>query len=642
MTRAALLVVALLAGCAGGQAEGRPWVHDLTLRGVKQVKARDLKKKIAVQETSWVPLSPKKYLDPFTVETDRARIEAFYRARGFFDARVTAAEVRPVKGGKAVDVTITVDEGEPTHIDAVSVEGLAPLGKTGEALIKRLRGQLAPGRVFRHETYLQARQQLEARLKQRGYAWAEVQGRVEVDRDARLADVHLDVELGPRAVFGHVHVRGTERVSARDVAVHSNIREGARFDPDVLEEARGAIYNLGLFSLVKVDYEPAEGRPNVAEVIVTVRESTFNEIRIGLGLGIESQRTDAHAGVGYTRRNFRGGLRTLRLRLEPAWVAIPAFWNVQRTGPALIAEVELTQPDFIWPRLNLRWAIGYDIGIEYAYQFHGPRTNLGVFRRFWRDRVILGVSYNFQFLDFFATDPAILDDPAQAGSVFGYVDPYRLAWLQEELALDLRDQPLDAHKGLYLALNAEQGGPYTGSAFTYEKLLPEIRGYVPMGSRVTLAMRIMYGHLFSQGDLGSPITRRFYLGGPNTHRGFAFNRLSEQIPSGLEGVPPIPIGGDQLLLTQAELRVNIFRISGNWLSLAAFWDAGDVPPIGTPLSITNLHHAVGGGLRLKTLIGTVGADIGVRLNRLGPTTDGIPNPDPGQRIAFHFSVGEAF
>ena len=182
-----------------------------------------------------------------------------------------------------------------------------------------------------------------------------------------------------------------------------------------------------------------------------------------------------------------------------------------------------------------------------------------------------------------------------------------------------------------------------------------MRAYLPLGTRrVVLAARVEFGQLFVQGDLGSPITRRFYLGGPSSHRGFNYNRLSPQVPSGLPDVAPIPIGGDQMLLIQMELRFNLFRLYGNWLGLAAFADGGDVaaPSCGsvqcrqltgnvpTSVDVTNLNWAVGGGLRYKTVIGTIRFDLGVRLNRLSPTEpNGVPNADPGQRFAYHISVG---
>ena len=63
---------------------------------------------------------------------------------------------------------------------------------------------------------------------------------------------------------------------------------------------------------------------------------------------------------------------------------------------------------------------------------------------------------------------------------------------------------------------------------------------------------------------------------------------------------------------------------------------------GLNLDLTKLHVAVGGGLRYRTIIGTIRFDLGVRLNRLEELTDTLENPDPGQRIAYHISIGESF
>ncbi|HEY7954845.1 MAG TPA: POTRA domain-containing protein, partial [Polyangia bacterium] len=503
----ALVVLTAVGGCATEKARGRPWVHQLRFVGVRSVKKRDLRSKLAIEKTSWFPLAPKRYLDPLTVDMDRERIEAYYRAHGWFGARVTDATVKPVKGPadhpKAVDVTFTVDEGAPTHTTSVEVQGLPDV--RGAAKLERaFERAIKTGAVFNHDQYQTAKSALEDGLRALGYAWSKVSGTVEVDRDTRQAKVIMKVDPGPRARFGTLQVVGTRRTSAHDVARHAALPKGARFDPAVLEAVRGRVYNLGVFSSVKVDYDHQPGDPEVADVTVTVQESTFNELRLGLGIGLESQRTDVHGSFIYTRHNFLGRLRQLRLRLEPAYVAIPAFWNVERSGPALLAEAQLTQPDLPWPLAALTFTVGYDIGIEYAYQYHGPRTSLELSHSLWNQHVRLGLSYHFQLLLFFNTDPAILQDPAQAGELFGYTNPYRLGWWQQDVTLDLRDRPLDAHSGFYASASLEEGGAYAGGAFQYEKLVPEVRGYVPLGSRVTLAARAQFGQIFSQGDLGSP------------------------------------------------------------------------------------------------------------------------------------------
>ena len=228
---------------------------------------------------------------------------------------------------------------------------------------------------------------------------------------------------------------------------------------------------------------------------------------------------------------------------------------------------------------------------------------------------------------------------------WGFVDPYRLGWLEQALTFAVRDQPLDARRGGWFQLRGEEGGVWSGGEFTYEKIVAEVRGYYPLFRRLVVAARTEFGHVFSQGSNGSPTTRRFYLGGPESHRGFNFNRLSLQIPSGTPGNPAIPVGGDEMFLTQIELRVRAVRLFGSWLEIASFLDAGDVAaPSGLPhdhIDLTQLHIAVGGGLRYKTAVGTIRADVGVRLNRLSDfQPDGTPNPDPHQPVAFHLSIGE--
>ncbi len=672
------LTLLLAGGCATEKANGRPWIRDLRIEGVKSVQKKDLKSRIALEGTSWIPLSPKRYLDPFQVDLDRKRIVAYYAAHGYFLARVTEAEVEPVKGGKAVDIRLVVDEGPATRIDELTVDGLDAIGPKAQDLRHKLARKFKKGDIFDHGRYLEQKSFIEARLRKLGFAWADVEGEVAVDRDARTADLTFKVAPGPRAIFGGVYVRGCEAIDPNLVLVHADIKRGKPFDPQVIEDARGRIYNLGVFSSVKVEYEHDPVRPDVADVVITVHEGKFRELRLGGGVNFESTRYDVHLAGQYTKHNFFGGLRTLKLSLEPGWVflvnpaSIGAPTGGPSNGPSLKATSTFTQPDLFAPWYDLKWIVGYDVGIDYAYQYHGPRTTLGVSRTLWHNRVNLGLSYNFNFLLFFNTVPAFQEDPHAAAQLYGYTNPYRVAWLQQDVMLDLRDKPLAPHQGAYLGTTLEEGGVWTGGSFAYEKVLPELRVYVPLGRRVTFATRGEFGQLFVQGDNGSPVTRRFFMGGPDSHRGFNYDRLSLQVPIGYPGSPNLPIGGDQLLLLQAELRANLVKLWGNWFGITAFVDAGDVaaptanasleavlapsvtnpggicgdgqqPKLSTTVQLTRLHTAVGGGLRYKTVIGTIRADVGVRINRTTPCeTDGTPNPDPNSRVAFHLSIGESF
>src|SRR5438067_12391793 len=109
------LAISALAGCAQEAANGRDWVRDVRFHGNQHFGSGDILERIQLEETSWIPLSPKKYLDPLTLQVDKKRIEAFYQAHGYFNARVTEIMVLP-KGDGSTDVDIRVDEGPETKI----------------------------------------------------------------------------------------------------------------------------------------------------------------------------------------------------------------------------------------------------------------------------------------------------------------------------------------------------------------------------------------------------------------------------------------------------------------------------------------------------------------------------------------------
>ena len=646
MRRAALMTLALLAqACAGAPDRSRVWVHDLSIVGIRHVNEKALRAALMTQRSRGGSSSGKQPFDAFAFRLDAQRIERFYQMRGFFDAHVVSTSIRPAARGKAVDVEIDIDEGPATKLRTAKLEGIDTLGEQAQDVAKRF--HLKKGQLFDHASYLADRVELVGRLRDLGYPWATIDGDAIVDRDHHVADITLRVTPGALARIGRVIIVGTKAVRGDLLARHAGLRPGALATSDLLESAHSSLYNLRLFSSVKLELKHSTEHDELADVLVSVQEAPLHEWRVGFGLSLDQQRTEVRGRVLYDQRYLFHGLREIHLRFEPAYTALPAFWNPLRHGPAATLEAQFSQLDLIRAPDELRLTVAYDLGIEYAFAYHGPRAQLAYSRKLWRDRLQLGLSYNFNQLLFFKTDPALLVDEAEAARRYGYVDPYRLAWLAEEATLDLRDRPFDTRRGAYFAARVEEGGVYTGSRFTYEKLETEARGYLPLGSRVVVAARTSFGHIFVHGDTGSPTTRRFYLGGQDSHRGFNYNRLSSQIVSGLPGTPSLPIGGDQMFLTQVELRIHAVRLLGYWMQIAAFVDAGDVAaPTGSPkdrLDLSRLHYAVGGGLRYQTIIGTLRADVGVRLNRLRPfEDDGTANPDPGHRVAIHLSIGEPF
>ena len=129
-----------------------------------------------------------------------------------------------------------------------------------------------------------------------------------------------------------------------------------------------------------------------------------------------------------------------------------------------------------------------------------------------------------------------------------------------------------------------------------------------------------YGWGWDGSDL--PLFERFYLGGPNSVRGFKFRRLSPIDASGVR------IGGDTELLGNVEYIIPLpFNIR-----LAGFFDVGQVYGFNVKFDPTNLREAAGAGVRWISPFGPIRIDYGVNLDRRAGEEFG----------AFHFSVGSPF
>ena len=632
----ALIGLLLCTSCAHEASLGRKWVHDVTITGNNSFPSGTILDRIATRPTSHWPFAGKRWFDEEALDVDLERVQAFYAAHGYFDARVVRHDVKDRPDG-SVDVLLQVDEGQPTRIEEIELGGMVdlPMARGGAKL---LRLQLHAGDVLDHDKYLAAKQGLVARLKQGAYAYAKLLGDIAVNRDTHQAQVKLDAQPGPFVRFGDVHIVGADGIPAHVLKTRVTFDKGEPYHPEDLKTTQGRLYDLGVFSSVQVDL-PKDPTP-VGDVTIRVRPGPLHELRLGAGIGLERDREEVRLRAEWRWLNFLGGLRELRLRVRPAYVVLPSVLDAKRFGPAAESDLALKQPDIFDTNVTAHAVVGYDLGIAQGYQYHGPRTQLGFDRPFFHEHVLAGGSWNLQYLNFFNVDTTVFN-PATTPLGFGFKNPYRLGYLDEFAQLDLRDRPLDPHSGGYFVVRTEQGFPQIGGDFSYLKVTPEVRGYLPIGRRVVLGVRGMVGWLGPSQMEESPITRRYALGGPSSHRGFGLGRLAPQVYDP-ETKSYVPVGGDGEMLLSGDLRFDVTRLRGSWLGMTLFVDAGDVTPTFSQLDPGNLHYAVGTDLTYETPVGSVRAGLGVRLNRVDVGTPMVPNPDPGERLAFHLSIGEAF
>ncbi len=656
--RAPALAALLLLGCLPRGTMERPVVRSLRIQGARAVPEKEVVAVLGTQPTAryvW-PFSPEpQVFDEELFAADRRRVEAFYRSRGHYGAKVVAEPPRVADG--LVDLAFRVEEGEPVRVSEVRIEGVE--GEP-EALARLAKLPLAPGSVFRDGAFDQGRAEIQRALKDAGWARAEVEQRAEVDPTAHSARVVYAVKPGRRYLFGNIFVSGTgpalrERVRKAAAEV---VTPGRTWDQSLLPQVQARVQDLGVFGGVRVFPGEADPATGALLLVVALREAPFRTVRVGPTFTFQASRSDAGLTAGWTHRNWLGGLRRLKLESRVGWTWLKSPWDIQKQGPSGLAAADFTQPEVLWRGMDLNLRGEVERRIEEGFQFWAERAKVGLPLRIIGRKLTLVPSFSLEYYQTRGdTTVAQVGGASQVllscpGDATQRSQTCLLGTLEQRLELDLRDDPLSSRKGIYLAVSLQEGVHAFGQGFRYLRLLPEARAFLSLGSTV-LAARGRLGLLRSYGGDALPIIARLESGGPGQMRGYDSRRLSPLVALTSGGFAPV--GGTALLDGSLEAR---FPIAGS-LRGVLFVDGGNVELQASDIwKLDRLQWAAGFGLRYLTLFGPLRIDVAARLPRQfrgdwpmpkvpvvaiqdrGVVPTGEQKAEPVVRL--HLSIGEAF
>ena len=206
----------LVPGCAKVP-QGREAITKVQITGLPNGSRERFKAGIATQETpqflGTVPwFLEYKVFDQSALEVDLTRIARELRRMGYYGAHVYAARIIKVTDEK-VRVEIAVDLGEAVFVTRLETSGLSNIELTPEAdrAVARAR-VLEPKSQFSEEKLNQSKQQIVKTLADFGYAYAEAEGKAEVDIGTHSATVRLSIKPGLRATLGDVRIIGCRSI----------------------------------------------------------------------------------------------------------------------------------------------------------------------------------------------------------------------------------------------------------------------------------------------------------------------------------------------------------------------------------------------------------------------------------------------
>ena len=563
--------VARLSVINGTQAEARR----VRYTGAKTLGAADFATQVrAFGISEYVWMEPLAIVRPIT---------DLYYAIGYRHAVVDAKPVR-LDGTTAV-LDVTIDEGPPTLVGAVTFEGV------DEALREPVTtaARLFEGQVYADANADDARRRIESVYRSRGYNNVAVTPAVTADEPTHTVAITFSVAPGAQQRLAEVVVDGA-RIT-RDSAVTSalGLKPGTPVDFAAWAQARKRVYDTNVFRQVDVQPEVIPGGDGATEQVrarVTVTEWPEWRLRYGLQLDDALATTGEDVARGRTRqvgvtadlqnRNVFGraftfgvtGRAEKDLRSSSTYFTFPTlfgravqtnvFASVQRRELALVADTNDYRQDD--SQLSIEQRIRRGTAFQLAYGYRVKRSAL----------LPIDPEELFQQRTLFGRFTA---------SIFG----------------DRRDNPFDAKRGWFGALNAERVTEFESGADTI-KLLTTAYGYRTFG-RLTFASAARVGLSFLDELV---FTDRFYVGGADTVRGYAEDAAG---PKNLLGIAR---GGNAMLLLNQELRASILT----WARAVAFVDAGNVFLDNRDMSFGNLQVGYGLGLRFDTPFSIFRIDVG--------------------------------
>jgi outer membrane protein insertion porin family len=284
-------------------------ISSINFVGNHQFSASRLQETIQTKESRWYRfLSTDDTYDPDRLTYDRELLRKFYLSQGYADFRVVSAiaELTPAKDG--FFVTFTLEEGERYRFGKIDLES-----KIKELNASEIRPLVTAkeGDWYNADEVEKTITALTDALGNRGYAFVDVQPRVNRNRETHTIDVTFEVQEGPRVFVERIDIIGNQRTL--DYVVRREVRlvEGDAFNTSKVRRSQQRIRNLGFFK--KVEVTNAQGSaPDRTVVTVEVEEQSTGELSLGGGFST----TDGPIGdVSVRERNLLGKGQDLRVGL---------------------------------------------------------------------------------------------------------------------------------------------------------------------------------------------------------------------------------------------------------------------------------------------------------------------------------------
>nr|WP_314089338.1 autotransporter assembly complex family protein [uncultured Shinella sp.] len=493
----------------------------------------------------------------------------------------------------AIPVTITVEPGPVFTFGDIVFSGDAEGRNTADY-------GLVPGARADSTIILKAGEKMVVDLKAEGRPLAKLTERnATADHKTQTVDVVIAAEGGPVAPVGAVGVTGTKTVDADFVQRYSRINAGQPYSPEALTKAAERLRTLGVFSSVTIREADKLAPDGSLPMTIEVSEGKHRYF----GVGAQVSNTDGLGLQGYWgHRNLFGQAESLRIEGSVSRIGQSALGDMDYSTAILFSK-----PGAFGPASTFNASLKASIVDPDAYKA-------------FTTTAAAGVSVELSDQDTVSAGGEVMWSDVE--DAFGK-NKYLTAAIPIEYVRDTRDDKLNPTEGYRALINAKPSYEFNrGTVFS--SFEGAITGYQALGEekRFVLAGKLAAGTIIGGNELSDiPATRRFFLGGGGTVRGYGYQEISPRNGKGKL------LGGRSYVSASAEARIGITETIG----LVPFLDVGTVSTDEVP-DFKDIRAGAGIGLRYATPFGPLRLDVAVPLKKY----------DGGTSFGVYAGIGQSF
>ncbi|MCX5753765.1 MAG: outer membrane protein assembly factor BamA [Candidatus Krumholzibacteria bacterium] len=560
-------------------------IRHLDFLGNGALETSEIKKVMESRESRWWRGGDFK---PAALDDDLGKIKVLYGTKGYIDADARIEKAEEIDGGKALDVYIRVDEGNPYTLGRLTWSGNKVV--TDDEIRDYV--FLKEGDPFALDRVEGVQIAINSRYWEQGYIWS----RVDAERSVRgqRIDLNLSIVENNPASINEIKISGNTKTFETVIRRELSTYPGDRFILNKVQRSIRDVVSLGYFNgIPKLDTEPVNEGGDV-NLLLSIEEKTTGNFRMGAGF---SQLNSLSGFFGVQENNLFGRGKGVSLD-----------WEFGKTRKNI--NLQYVEPYFLGTDNSLTFSVYNWIQDRVSQQYYTDRRkgfSVQLGRPFpWLDYTKLWGSYRFEHvaLSNFSTDYP------EAGELRNVDWPLLKSSVLFSLSRNSTDNPTHPTEGSNASLSAEFAGGVLQGNVKYMRYMADLSLYRRLFWKFTFRMNMEAGSIDGYNDPSEVQDfERFRLGGNrrNALRGYDFY---EVVPEGND----IYVGGRFMTTFTHEV---LFPFSDAVYGLA-FFDAGNTWNSFGEADPFNLRRGIGLGIRIEMpALGNLGFDYGYGFDKDG-------------------------